>query len=431
MQSFSNISKYSCDLNKKNQFNNFICRRNCPSKMLFKYVNQNQGNRGFTAICMACRTKIYGRSKYEMSLHYHKKCTTLIQQSNNDAQGTFDNTNHNDSITEFDENETPDGIEYIREDAVSRREMDGQLKLQQIHDVSSIAQGFMFKYLAMPNGLIRIAECQQCMKQIRRPFNWKLPQHRKVCPLIGELLVTVSTQSLPTQNSPKLFDMTISSSNVDDDGATATTSAMTSTMKICFICNTTSSEFFVSLYETLSAHSQTQIFDFVWKFLDDQPTVRDDSIDGANSNWSLVCSRCLNKINQYDFACVTATRLEQELRDELSQTEAFYSGQETVDDMNEEQETIDESNEVQQQQQQEQEEQQSNEPSGNIQTERPVSEMLVDPLDVPINLDSPPPIQIDTNEQQQNEEASAEGTRCIIELSDDEDAQAIELSDDE
>lgn len=406
----------------KNQFNIFICRKSCPSKMLFKYVNQNQGfNRGFTAICMACRTKIYGRSKYEMSLHYHKKCTALIQQSNDDVQVTFDNTNRYDSTTDFDENEIRDGIEYIREDAVSRREMDGQLKLQQIHDVSSIAQGFMFKYLAMPNGLIRIAECQQCMKQIRRPFNFKLPQHRKVCPLIGELLVTVSTQSLPTQNSPKLFDMTISSSNVDDDGAT--TSATTSSTKICFICNTTSSEFFVSLYETLSAHSQTQIFDFVWKFLDDQPTVRDDSIDGANSNWSLVCSRCLNKINQYDFACVTATRLEQELRDELSQTEAFYSGQERADEMNGEQETIGEPNG---EQQQEEEDQRINEPNENIQTEGPVCEMLVDPLDVPINLDSPPPIQIDTNE-----EASAEETRCIIELSDDEDTQAIELSDDE
>ena len=55
-------------------------------------------------------------------------------------------------------------------------------------------------------------------------------------------------------------------------------------------------------------------------------------------------------------------------------------------------------------------------------------ETPVDPLDVPINLDSPPPlIPFDTNKEQQ-EEANDE----LIELSDDEDVQqTIELSDDE
>lgn len=235
-----------------------------------------------------------------------------------------------------------------------------------------------------------------------------------MCPLVGETLISVCTDSLPSQNGLSPFDMTISSSIIDDEGGT--TSAMANTMRICFICNTTSSESFVSLYDTVSEHSKTQIFDFVWKFLDDQPTVRDDSIDGANSNWSLVCARCLNKINQYDLACMTATRLEQELRDELAQTEAFYSGRERIDEPNEEYERIDETSE---------EPQQIIEPNQINQTE-----MLDDPLDVTINLDSPPSIQIDTNEE--NKEANDQ-TDCIIELSDEEGRgdQAIELSDDE
>lgn len=230
-------------------------------------------------------------------------------------------------------------------------------------------------------------------------------------------------QPMSTQNNLSLFDTTISSSMIDDGGAT--TSGIANGMRMCFICNTTSSESFVSLYETLSAHSQTPLFDFVWKFLDDQPTVRDDSIDGANSNWSVVCDRCRNKINQYDYACITAARLEQELRDELAQTEAFYSGKERIDEQNE---YINESNDQQPQpQQQEQQQQQRfDEPNQSNPSEVVVYEE--DPLDVAINLDSPPPVQI---EQQQSAEAN-DGTRCIIELSDEEEeVQAIELSDDE
>lgn len=88
------------------------------------------------------------------------------------------------------------------------------------------------------------------------------------------------------------------------------------------------SESFSNLYETASNYSQTPLYNFVWKFLDDQPSVRDDSIDAANT--SSICDRCLNKINDYDLATVRAAEMEKELRDMLAQTEAFYAVQQNT-----------------------------------------------------------------------------------------------------
>lgn len=119
--------------------------------------------------------------------------------------------------------------------------------------------------------------------------------------------------------------MTISSS-IDD----ATASAPAPLSRICFLCNTTESETFLNLYEALTFHSNTPVFDFVWKFLDDKPSVRDDTVDAANSNWNSICVGCFSKINEYDLACETAARLEEELRWELSQTEATYAAQQNV-----------------------------------------------------------------------------------------------------
>lgn len=106
--------------------------------------------------------------------------------------------------------------------------------------------------------------------------------NRKHCTLPSEVLLSVSTQP---------FDMTISSS-IDD----APTPIATPLSRICFLCNTTESETFVNLYEALTLHSNTPVFDFVWKFLDDKPSVRDDTVDAANSNWNSICMGCHNKI---------------------------------------------------------------------------------------------------------------------------------------
>lgn len=118
--------------------------------------------------------------------------------------------------------------------------------------------------------------------------------------------------------------MTISSS-IDDATAPAPAPAPIPLSRICFLCNATESDTFLNLYEALTFHSNTPVFDFVWKFLDDKPSVRDDTVDAANSSWNSICVGCFTKINEYDLACETAARLEEELRWELSQTEATYA----------------------------------------------------------------------------------------------------------
>lgn len=133
------------------------------------------------------------------------------------------------------------------------------------------------------------------------------------------------------------FDPTISSSTIhiiddgnDEDGANEEEMNPFEAISTCFICNTRTSESYVSMHESVTTHSNAPIYDYVWNFLNDKPSVRDDSTDAANSNWNLICMECYNKINQYDFACVTATRLEKELRDELALTEALYAPQQDI-----------------------------------------------------------------------------------------------------
>lgn len=147
---------------------NNLYRRSCPSKMLFRYINQNDGKRGYTVICIACRTEVHCTSAFQMSQHYHKKCT----------RHTLGDMNYTDFTTEFDENDESGEIEYTSEDTVSQREIDGQRKLHMNHDVGSLADGFKFKYSSTPSGLRRCAECQQCMKRLGRPFGAKLTAHR-------------------------------------------------------------------------------------------------------------------------------------------------------------------------------------------------------------------------------------------------------------
>lgn len=130
--------------------------------------------RGYLAMCMACRATVCGTSNFQMSEHYNKKCARLSQNPDD----VFNNIESNDVATEFEGIETPDGIEYFREDVISRREIDGQKKLQNIHDLGDIAQGFLYKYSIGPKGMQRHAECQQCFKKVGRPFGVKFATHR-------------------------------------------------------------------------------------------------------------------------------------------------------------------------------------------------------------------------------------------------------------
>ncbi|XP_031637721.1 uncharacterized protein LOC116350129 [Contarinia nasturtii] len=289
--------------------------KNCPIKWFFKYDNQKETERSFSAICLICHLRITTTTYLDMLNHYNTKCRFQLQGITNNSP------NPNDILTQYDGQ--PDDVQFFHESVVSQREIDGQRKLYAHNTAYALVPGFKCKYQPSSHGLERIGECQQCLKTWKKPASKNLIAHRNVCPLPTQLLLTVSTQS-----TLQPFDMTISSSMPNENDGNYT--FVEKLNKKCFICDTTVSESFVSLYDTLSKHSQTQIFEFVWKFLDNHPSVRDDSIDAANSDWSSICANCLDKINQYDLACETANKLEHELRNVLSHTEASYTNQQNV-----------------------------------------------------------------------------------------------------
>lgn len=211
------------------------------------------------------------------------------------------------------------------------------------------------------------------------------------------------------------FDMTISSSVLDDEGGAQSSVNTSNIHRICFICNTTACEQFVNLYDTVTEHSQTQIFDYVWKFLDNQPSIRDDSIDAVNSKWNSVCAWCLDRINKYDLAYVTAANIEKELSVDLAHTEAFYAEQQnTQGQVTHAMEDVAENplNE-------------RNNFFDPLEIEN--QENIVVSVDCPLGLiEEEREVERPDLEKEQNDDAN-----YIIELSDDEDAQAIVLSDDE
>lgn len=364
-----------------------FCSRNCPSADMFNYISESEG--AVVATCLLCHIKLHEPDPNEMAWH-HKQCSKGRRINN--IRNVIDDGASNE-------------IQYIFESAVSQRELDGQRKVNR----GISAPGFLIKLVQTSKGLERNSECQVCKKTKVKPSQTYFTVHRLVynfpihnenlfiklinvsstsrhCQIPGEVLLSVSTQP---------FDMTISSS-IDDSQNLADSN------RICFICNTSTSESFVSLYETLSQHSNTPVYDFVWKFLDNKPSVRDDSIDAANSDWSSLCAGCLNKINEYDLACMTAANLEEELRWELSQTEDIYTRQHNAVVQEEVEQAV----------------------------EMPPAPMYVDVSEEAINLDSLPPAEVITTTHTENIDP-IDNVRCTIELSDDEEPQTIELSDDD
>lgn len=94
--------------------------------------------------------------------------------------------------------------------------------------------------------------------------------------------------------------------------------------QVCFICNSATSESYVDLYGTVAAHSGKCIFDFVWKFLGNKPSVRNELMDASCLTQEVVCLQCVGMINQYDKAHVTKKWFKKILRNKLTSTENYF-----------------------------------------------------------------------------------------------------------
>lgn len=89
----------------------------------------------------------------------------------------------------------------------------------------------------------------------------------------------------------------------------------------CYICDKKSVFYCKNIYKLTSKHSETLICDFIRKFLDNQLSRRPDDTESE----SIVCIECLNKIDEYDLACITVKRVEKELREILLRTESLHA----------------------------------------------------------------------------------------------------------
>lgn len=154
--------------------------------------------------------------------------------------------------------------------------------------------------------------------------------------------------------------------------------------KLCFVCNTSSSESFVNLFGTVTKHTNTKIIDYIEQFQKNVSFGRNASIDGLTTNWNYVCADCLETINAFDLTCMTAAKLEFKLREKLSYTEELYAKRQRSGTVLQ---NIDK----------------------NAQ-ELPLNEYSVQ--DDIINLDSPPAIQEQETELQQDEQKVNDEDEC-------------------
>lgn len=87
----------------------------------------------------------------------------------------------------------------------------------------------------------------------------------------------------------------------------------------CNICDTASFFYCKNITKLRSKHSDTLICDFIKKFLGSELSEQRE-VELLNAD-GVVCAECLSKIDEYDLACVTAERVEKELREVLLQTD--------------------------------------------------------------------------------------------------------------
>lgn len=129
------------------------------------------------------------------------------------------------------------------------------------------------------------------------------------------MLFCVNTE--PIENAPERLDLLTTDNEHSDPSAM-------SGDRNCFICHSSDSTLFLDLYTTITKHSRTSIYNFVWKLLGGQPSARNDSIDASCLKEDVVCADCLDIINEYDKARLNVKRYKKHLREKLIQTEAYF-----------------------------------------------------------------------------------------------------------
>lgn len=191
---------------------------------------------------------------------------------------------------------------------------------------------------------------------INNAANWSKPIKSPTIPptfsptIPSTISPTIPPTMIPTI-SPTMVPYTVTTQMFDPFGInfSLTTPMMTSTtvqpaqehsQKLCFVCNTSSSESFVSLFDTTTKHTNKKVYDYIWKIQGNNTSIRNESIDDPNSHWNYVCAECLEMINEFDLSCKTFGELQKKIRHKLRRTEQFYKKQHKVNGQTQEVSTI-------------------------------------------------------------------------------------------
>lgn len=87
----------------------------------------------------------------------------------------------------------------------------------------------------------------------------------------------------------------------------------------CFFCNEQTDDWRRNFIELKSQHSNTPIVDFLKRFLNDFESRRN-----IENESNCICSKCLDRIDDYDWMCVSCTEKENELKELLMATEKTH-----------------------------------------------------------------------------------------------------------
>lgn len=134
----------------------------------------------------------------------------------------------------------------------------------------------------------------------------------------------VSASTEPIADDVEDSDDDVSTIGIDDVSTDIPENSTTPSQQTCFICDNTTNEPLINLYTGQTKYSSTPIYDLVWKFMNNQPSERIQINDVICSNLPGICIECFDQINEYDLAIVSSERLEEQIREKLSQTESQY-----------------------------------------------------------------------------------------------------------
>lgn len=104
-----------------------FCRKRCPSKFLFKYINQNESSVGCVTVCTMCKMTFMSPDIITMKTHY-QKCFSMVHQPTNSVSYTF-GSSYASGSNSFDTNGTSNVVKNIHENIVNRQEIEAQRKV--------------------------------------------------------------------------------------------------------------------------------------------------------------------------------------------------------------------------------------------------------------------------------------------------------------